>query len=247
MRLQGGIGRWPLIMAALGVVTFGALMSAFGNSLPMHSDAQAYERSTIALEPNLENARDNTATKRFFEVQARYATLRYPLLDAGFTVMAWGGLAAILVFAGQTERVARASRAKIALAVSTLSSLVILWSGLMVWNLLLLERQLLPWWGDSVAIGMFEFTFLLLVVSPFLMGLVIWPAFLKERSSVMLLSGPLLHLGGLVYLALAALFLFFAVRSAVMGGGYAISIGSGIMAWLLLNARALMFASKGAA
>lgn len=230
--------------AAFAVAAFGCLVSAVGAFTPIHSDARAYATAIGVVEPNFENARDDTATDRFFEIQARYETLRYPLLDAGFTVMAWGVFAAAAISRGQTERWVRATESKRALAVATAASIVIVWFGLMVWNVLLLERQLLPWWGDSVVIGMFEFTVLILISAPFLFGLAMWPAFSKGRPNAPLLGGPIIHVGGLIYLVLAALFLLVAVRSAIMGGGWAISLGTGIIAWLLLNARALMLAPK---
>jgi hypothetical protein len=234
----------------IALATAGMLLVFMGIMTPVHSNEAAYQSAVAGLTARAMNASADATqplSDAFFAAGDTYGTVKWPVLDTGYSLLAWAVFMAILQAATRGRSLSAIlppSRRWTWLLGLSLLGLIVLAVAVYDSRMRLLGRGQLPWWADSVIISMAELWFLLILASPFVVALAVGPVLSRRAApaSILVLSGDSMGrnaVGGLVY-ALPVLFSAYLATQVFQPGGWATSTGGVVLLWLFLNGRALL-------
>jgi len=238
-----------LIIVAAGLVALAA-------RTPWYTDAKAYSDGLSRISEHAVVSADNAhaATRAFFKLQDTYATRKWVYADLGYSLASMG--ATLLVLAGLARvlggwpKLFRSQRSPWLIATLATFSLAGVTVAQLASVLHAVYRMQLPIWADSIGIPLFSILGFMTVTSPVVLLLCLWPLALRGRDTVSLTTlrsaGDIGNIASsVVYGGLALACLLMAAFS-YEAGGWALLPASLILAWLFLNARALIIAPKSA-
>lgn len=250
-RLQWGLA------AAIVLAATGAAFVALAARTPWHSDNDAYFAVLGAIRDSVQ--RDvpqaeqlERATAAFHAAQRSFATRKWLYADIGYGLFAWGVTVALLalVTARRGWRVLwRSTRSALSVAILAVLGLVAVAAGLLAGGVLHpYGRLLVPEWSHTAAIPIFGSFALIFLLIPLVLALAGAPFLFGRREAISLFTlktpAPIRNMAATIVYALPfAFFLLLAVRPFATGG-WALSPGGAMLAWLCLNGRALIIAPK---
>jgi hypothetical protein len=236
----------PLVLAVLGLVLVG--LSAV---TPAHSDPAAFAAVMAEIDAVRSAGADggtdfNALSRAFHAAQARYATLKWPLADLGYTALALAVLTALVGRIGWagTLRTQRHPWIVVGLLAAALAALTL---GLLAAPVHAVRRGLVPDWADALAIPIFETFFLMAVATPVLALLVLTPLLRRGQATALVVRpGPPWWPDALVSLIYLPFLAYFALAAVIVWdlGSWATAPAGLLLVWLLLNARGLWLAPR---
>lgn len=181
-------------------------------------------------------------TASFWAALERYETNKFRLADVGYLCLAWGALLGAISLVpgnGALGLVRTGTRNWPIVLVLAIIGFLAVWLGLIAGILYEFRRFEVPPWADSIGIPLAYLTSfsigLSLLLAPFLLA----PLWLKRTPAGLFRwnrSRRAAIMAGAIYGVPMAITLLLTIWSTLDAGGYAISIGGGILTWLLLNA-----------
>jgi len=242
------MGRGGLFINAGLLVLIGAGLLALAAATPWHTDANAYFTGLSAIRQRLyiDQISFDAASDAFHDLQRRYRTAKWLWADYGYVAVAWGVLAGLTALFRPDRAAPLSTRRWWVILGATSLGLVSLYVGLFAATLQPMMRQQIPEWADSAAIPIYAATSMMVFLSPVVLVFALAPLIFIRRP-----PAPLWTVGtgsgrvwvvSLIYLLPMAFSLVLITALAAGPGGWGISVAGGLLAWAMLNARALWLA-----
>lgn len=236
------------LLLGLAVAIGGVMLVSAQQQLPMIRDQEVFEEGMGTLYGEASISGDYREASRAFHVlRAAHDTGVSRMLDIGFSLIACGGVLALVAAVLLASRRARwaiveARGPWTVVAVAALAS-ILLGTGSFAQAVATFDRYEVPPWADSLSIPMMG-AIALTLISFVLMGMIAGVPLLRRiPASVPLWVRPRANAGGLiasvVYGALSFLLLYLIIESFDDPGGWLILPALALMVWLMLNARAI--------
>lgn len=218
-----------------------AVLLAVGLFTPASTDAAAYDAALQQLTQDYHSGRfgQGAATEFFYDIQDRFGTRHWLYLDLAGTALACG-VAALGVALARMSGLRLTTREPAIVLPAVVVAIGLFFLGLAAGPFLLFQRGQLPTWSDTIGIPIFTATVVTVMLAPLLALLALPPLYFGRRprglfrsargrvATVLVTAFYLLPLAGAVFL----------LSGAVEPGGWLLTLGAGLMIWLLLNARA---------
>jgi len=234
------------MLAPILLIT-GAVMVVLAFLTPQYTDPLSYATGFDALQAELYGSTDpdfGAASEAFHQLQDRHHTAKWFYADMGYAALAW---AALVLMAASARKhgwisVRWTTRSAGVLIVTCLLAVMLTTVGVIASAFQAYTRAELPPWADSLAIPLMG----ALGFSPILLGVLgllsLAPLALRQRPASLFALRGRGHgssvLVTLVYLP-PLLLAGSGLLSVADSGGWALSTGSALMCWLILNGRAI--------
>ena len=244
---EGAYRRWAAAIIGWLLLGAAAVLLTKGYLTPRYTDAQAYQMALDALSRDNYGGviRHEAAIDAFYDLEERFGTRRWLYVDLGWSVFVSGVLTvgvSLLRLAG--GRLTTREPAFVLPAAAVTVGLFFV--GLAAGPVLLLQREQLPMWSDTVGIPIFGAMVVTAIVAPVLTLLALPPLYIGRQPRGLFRSGR----GWVATIVVTAVYLpplacaAFLLSGVAEPGGWLLTLSALSMIWLLINARAHWLGGK---
>jgi hypothetical protein len=249
--------RSEIAWAAAAILLFsGAGLLVWAKVTPWHSNSDAYFAALDAIkaQADAENPDFDALSRAFFANQHRYATRKWLYADIGYVLVAWSALAVLIagvVREASWRRLIRTQTGVQPLLITAVLACALLPVSLLAGDLHAIGRWQIPYWADSIDIPIMRAETTCVFLVPAILLYALTPLLKRPAPQQPLLvitraphwPAALITLLYLPPLALAGLL----TADAFSPGGWASSANGALLAWLMLNARAMAIGQRRSA